>query len=122
MITRRLPYTVFNRCITLLYGTVDEANAYFRRHCPDGFRPLHPSCQGHWKSYQHSGGHEADFIFVRKQPGIAAKIEYLAHEALHCASHALRMAGVPHTEETEETYTYYQAWLIRECLPVVLAR
>jgi hypothetical protein len=119
MIKRRLPYTVFNRCITFLYGTVDEANRHFAKHCPDEFRPLHPSCQGHWKCYSHDGGYEADFIFVRQQRSMQAKMEYLAHEALHCTSHALRMAGLAHTEETEEAYTYYQAWIIRECLPLI---
>jgi hypothetical protein len=115
MIVRRLPYGVFNRCITFLYGTVDEANRYFARHCPIEFTKLHPSCQGHWKCYAHSGGYEADFIFIRRQPRVRTRMRYLAHEALHCASHALRRAGLPHNEETEEAYTYYQEWIVREC-------
>lgn len=116
MLRRRLPQDMYNRCTTLLYGTLDELNAALKRDCPIGFEPLHRSCQGHWTCYAHSGGFEADYLCVVTSRSRDHVFEVLAHESLHLVSHALRMAGIPHTEETDEAYTYYQQWIIRECL------
>jgi len=118
MIKRRLPKDVYSRCITFLYGTVDELNRTLALECPTDFTPLRASCRGHWKNYPHSG-YEADYICLVRTTDRTERLVVLAHEALHCASHALRMAGLPHTEETEEAYTYYQCWLIRQCLQLV---
>lgn len=122
MIKRRLPQDMYNRCITLLYGSIDEMNAVLKRECPIDFEPLHSSCQGHWKCYAHSGGFQADYLCVKRATSRDHLFEVLAHETLHLVGHALRMAGLPHTEETEEAYTYYQQWLIRECLKAMAGR
>lgn len=111
---RRLPIDLYNRCVTFLWGTVEQINAQLKRECPRDFEPLRTSCRGHWKSYLHRG-YENDFICIVKVGAREDQLIILAHEALHCASHALRMAGLAHTEETEEAYTYYQQYLMRMC-------
>lgn len=118
LVKRQLPQDLYNRCTTLLYGTVDEINVALKRHCPIDHEPLHPSCRGHWRSYA-TGGFEADYICVVTSRSRDHVCEVLAHETLHLVSHALRMAGIAHTQETDEAYTYYQQWLIRECLKVI---
>lgn len=121
VIRKRLPWDIYNRCVTFLYGTIDEINAVLRRDCPGGFEPLRPSCLGHYKVYLHDG-HEADYVCIVRTGSRDSQFAVLAHETLHLAGHALRLAGIPFEEITEEAYTYYQQWLIRECLRIMPTR
>lgn len=118
---RRLPADVYRRCITLLYGTLPEINAALKKDCPIDFVPLHPYCEGHWKCYVHAG-FEADYLCVVWHPSREHMMAVLGHEALHCASHALRTAGIAHTEDTEEAYCYYQQWLVEQCADIMRGR
>jgi len=40
----------------------------------------------------------------------------LAHEIEHAAFFILNRIGVKHTNESDEVFAYYQAYLLRECL------
>lgn len=121
MIRRRLDWDVYNRAITFLYGTTDEVNAYMKKVFPKDWDPIGVQCNGHW-CVRERNGYEADFIILikrRRQTSMRVwrtnELAVLAHEAFHCASHILRHAGIPHIQETEEVYTYYQGWLMRQC-------
>lgn len=121
MIRRRLPQCVYNRAVTFLYGTTDELNAYMKKLFPTEWNGINVQCQGHW-CVRERNGFEADFIMLAKRTPRVSPLAYrthlmgvLAHETLHCASYTLRHAGIEHTQETEEAYTYYQGWLMREC-------
>lgn len=121
MIRRRLEWDVYNRAITFLYGTTDEVNAYMKKLFPTEWDGISVQCQGHW-CVRERDGYEADFIMlIRRKRHTTPRVfrtnelAVLAHETLHCASHILRHAGIHHTQETEEAYTYYQAWLMRQC-------
>lgn len=39
----------------------------------------------------------------------------LAHETQHGAHHVLRSRKIRFTQASEEAFTYYQAWLYRQC-------
>jgi hypothetical protein len=116
MIAKRLPPDVYNRAITFLYGTLDDINARLRRECPDEFEELRVSLLGHYKMYIHSGGYEADYLCVVRTGTRDEQFAVLTHEAFHLVGHALRNAGIPLTEDTEEAYTYYLQWITRHCL------
>jgi hypothetical protein len=45
-----------------------------------------------------------------------AGIAILAHELLHAVSWVLNAKGLPLTDASEEAYTYYLEWLMRESL------
>lgn len=120
MIRRRLPQDVYNRCVTLLYGSVAEINAVLMRDVrnidepPESAPVLTTSSLGKWVCYCHNG-YDADYLCIVARGTLAGQMAVLAHEALHCASHALRKAGIAHTEDTEEAYCYYQQWLVAQC-------
>lgn len=40
----------------------------------------------------------------------------LSHEANHATFHILRASGLKFSEDSEEAYTYHQAWLVSEIL------
>jgi hypothetical protein len=116
LLRRRLPTDMYNRRTTLLYGTVDELNVALKRDCPTDFEPLDASWSGHWMFFTDSDGVEVDYLCIVTSRSRDYVFEVLAHEALHLVSHALRTAGIPLQDETDEAYTYYQQWVIRECL------
>ena len=127
MIRRRLPMDVYNRAITLLYGSVEEINAVLRRDVrhidepPESAPVLARNALGKWVRYCHNG-YDADYICIVKRGTLAGQMAVLTHEALHCASHALRMAGIAHTDETEEAYCYYHQWLFVQCAMLMRGR
>jgi hypothetical protein len=57
-------------------------------------------------------------IYVRP----TATIPVVAHEALHAVSFVLRAKEVPHTGDTEEAYTYYLEWLLREVMARIVKK
>lgn len=114
LVRRRLPHDTYNRAITFLYGTLEQINAELKRQTGDP-DALKACTLGRWVSHEHDG-YEADFLCVVRTGSLDEELPTLAHEALHLTGHVLRMAGVAHTLETEEAYTYYQGWLIREAL------
>lgn len=114
LVRRRLPADTYNRAITFLYGTLEQINAALPRETGDP-DVLHPSTLGRWVTHTHDG-READFLCVVRTGSLDEELPTLAHEALHLTGHVLRTAGVAHTLETEEAYTYYMGWIIRESL------
>lgn len=113
---------MYGRCVTVLYGTVAEINRVLKRECPDAAQ-LRPSCRGHWLVYDREG-YESDYLCIvgvaRPVAGTRdARLTIVAHEALHLVGHALRMAGIAPSEETEEAYAYYLQYIIAQCAKVM---
>jgi hypothetical protein len=126
LLVKRFPQDLYGRCVTFLYGSVDDANRWFQREMRAAsadwtHTPLRGCCNGHWKMLE-VGGYQADYIFLRRDTGPIAELASLAHETLHHVGHALRMNGLPWTEESEEAYTYYQQFMIRQCLSAIRGR
>lgn len=118
IVRRRLPADMYGRCVTVLFGSIAQINDVLRVETPDEFRELPDWCNGHWKMYTHDG-YQADYICILAGLGPVETPAVVAHEALHMVSHALRNAGLAHTDDTEEAYTYYLMWIVREVLKAI---
>ena len=126
LLVKRFPPDLYGRCVTFLYVSLEEANAYFvrehkRASADDPHVPLRECCIGHRKVITQDG-YEADYIFVRAGSGPITEFAVIAHETLHHVGHALRMGGLPWTEDSEEAYTYYQQFMIKQCLLAIQHR
>ncbi len=55
-------------------------------------------------------------IYLVSPPQDAQSVALLIHELSHATNFILREAGIPHTEDTEEAYTYLLEYLTRETL------
>jgi hypothetical protein len=65
------------------------------------------------KTWQLSTGQQIVQVPV---PMNAAQIALLGHEVLHAVSFVLRKAGIEHTDETEEAYTYLHQFVMHQVL------
>lgn len=122
LVRHRFPVkdNVYNRAITLLYGSVDDINEVLEADTPvsEKFVPLEPSSAAHWRVIEEDG-HEADYICIVHKGKWIDELAALSHEALHHVCHAFRSARLPLTEDSEEAYTYYLGWIVTQCLAVL---
>lgn len=119
MIRRRFPlrHNLYARAITFLCGSAPEINRVLRRECPKGeeHRDLSPDCIGRWVLYVEDG-YEADYLCIVTRRDKNEMLAALAHECLHHVNYALRKAGMPLANESDEAYCYYFQWVFRNCL------
>ena len=55
-------------------------------------------------------------IYLASQPRDARSVALLIHELSHATNFILREVGIPHTEDTEEAYTYLLEYIAREVM------
>ena len=55
-------------------------------------------------------------IYLASPPRDARSVALLIHELSHATNFILQEVGIPHTEDTEEAYTYLLEYLTRETL------
>lgn len=114
MIKKRFKRDIYNRYLTLWYGTREEINRAIVRLNLSGCEPLGPTVMGRYVVIIEDN-YPADYIMIVKAKWVGTEIASLAHECLHFVCYVLRRAGVVLTDESEEAFTYYLENTMKQC-------
>lgn len=118
LVHKRFPLDddMFCRALTLLYGDRDEINRALAYELDTNEHALPRMCSGrHVVHESAASGTESDYVCI-VYGSRAFEVGTLLHEVAHFVGHALRSAGMEHTNESEEAYCYYMQWIAQRCL------
>lgn len=116
---RRWIEPIYRIEISIMIGRLDQLRAHMRRRFPhfDHGVSFRRASMGKAIEIESGLGWWTDYaIWLPTWQGRDEDFQTLAHETLHVTFKALRQKGFRPTDSSEEAYTYYQEYLLRECL------
>lgn len=100
---------IFGGMFEVYFGNVNDIRSYYEQHYGYGFDFQAES----------EGEEAAAFAFKDQERGIHGMVfnkrpenSVIAHECSHVARMVLGAAGLPHTPDTDECYSYYLGFLV----------
>jgi hypothetical protein len=125
LMIKRFPPDVYNRYLTLVYGTIPQIDAAMQRELPrrldipsSDYTPLQAQNTGRFVVFR-KDGRVREYILITDPtaPGRDYNVcGTLGHEVLHYVFWVLGNAGILLHESSEEAFTYYFDFVFGNCM------
>lgn len=112
-----LPKDPYGSCITLLWGSNSEVNAFLRKRLGNDYEGIRSATRAHTTEHTPTDGAPIHYVSIirEKCPDRLERMAVLGHELLHVVLATLEFRGVHVTSENDEPVAYYFEWLFRQC-------